>query len=121
MSYVLSAVVAMLLVAGQSLWKLGVERLPTSFGVGMFMSKDVFSFILSPFIIAGFVVYAVATLMYMFLLDKYDYSLIQSLVIPFSLMVAYLVASVFFKEKIALINIAGLGLITIGVILATRR
>lgn len=121
MTYVLSGIVALMLVAGQLLWKLGIERTEGGLSSSLLMSREVFSFIFSPFILGGFAVYILATVLYMYLLGRYDYSVIQSLVIPLSLIFAYIVAGLFFKERILTINIIGVAIIVVGVILAVKR
>lgn len=121
MIYVLSVLFAGLIILGQSLWKISIEKTPIQFNITFLLSREMLKIVLSIPMIAGFIAYGIATLIYLLLIGKYDYSLVQSLTIPLTLIIAYIIASVFFKETIAVINIVGLLLIVSGVILAVRR
>ena len=122
MIYVFSALFAVFIVLGQSLWKIGIERSPIKLDSiqGLF-SREAINLVLSPYMIVGFAVYGFATLIYITLISRYDYSLVQSLTIPLTLICAYFVAGIFFKEQIITINVLGVLLIIIGVVLAVKR
>ncbi len=121
MVYLLTALVASMIVFAQVLWKLGVESVTYRLDIATLFSRGVFELIFSPFIVVGVIIYGVAAILYMLLLGRYDYSIVQSLVIPLTLIVSYVIASLVFKEKISLINIAGILTIIIGVFLAVKR
>ncbi|MBW4061663.1 hypothetical protein HJC99_03795 [Candidatus Saccharibacteria bacterium] len=121
MLYIIGILVAFLLVCGQALWKVGVQHAHLELTAGYLFSKQVFSLIFSPYIIGGAVIYAFATLMYLGLLAKYQYSTVQGLVVPVSLISAFLLARVVFNERLSVVNYVGLGVLVVGILLATRR
>jgi drug/metabolite transporter (DMT)-like permease len=119
--YLESLFVAAQLVIGQSLWKVGVTKYHFVVSKEFFLSKDFLRFFFSWQVLTGLVVYAFATLFYMALLSKYEYSIVQTLVTSLALITAYVIASFFFHEKISLLNLFGLALIIIGISLAVKR
>lgn len=121
MFYVLAVMVALQLVVGQSLWKLATEKADFSLSAQYIFSTQVFRFLFSPYFIAGCVIYVVATLLYMGLLAKYQYSTVQGAVVPLSLIMAFLIGRAFFHDRLSLTNIIGLVILVIGIYFATKR
>jgi undecaprenyl phosphate-alpha-L-ara4N flippase subunit ArnE len=121
MVYVLGLIVALQLVVGQSLWKLGTERSGFTLSADYLLSSKVWSFVFSPFTIAGLLIYAIATVLYMGMLSKYQYSIVQGVVVPLSLIFAFAIARFFFHERVSLVNVLGLVLLVIGIGLVTKR
>jgi uncharacterized membrane protein len=112
--------VASQLVLGQSLWKIGVGKFNFKLNKEFILSNRFLSFLFSWQVLAGLLLYAVATLYYMSLLSKYQYSTVQAVVTPVSLVLAFTVSALLFGEKITGVNSIGFSLIVVGVILATR-
>jgi drug/metabolite transporter (DMT)-like permease len=104
---------SVLMVAGQTLWKLGAQGKEIH-GLGQLVR--VFG---NPYIIAGLVVYVCASALWIYVLNKAELSFaypIQSIAFVFALVVG---ASVF-KEQITAWKIAGVLVICLGVFLITR-
>ena len=119
--YLLGLFVAAQLVAGQVLWKIAVKRSHFELSPSYLFSKRVWSLIFSPYLIFGLLVYAFATLLYVGMLSKYEYSSVQAIVVPTSLLIAFLVAYYGFHEKLSGTNIAGVLVLIVGIILVTRK
>ena len=121
MLYLLGILVAFLLVTGQALWKIGVGRAHLQLSAEYLFSSKVTGLIFSPYIIGGFAIYAIATLIYLGLLAKYQYSTVQGLVVPLSLIAAFIIARYAFHERLSVTNYIGLVVLVVGIFLATRR
>lgn len=120
MRYILSFVFAALLVIAQSSWKVAVNASHSPFKTGLSVHSAL-RFVLSPLVILGIALYAVAMLLYMYLLSKYQFSFIQSLAIPVSLLFSIAVAVSFFGESLSYVNYLGLLFIVVGIVLITLR
>lgn len=120
MLYIYGLLVAAQIVAGQVLWKLGVERYNFNFNKDYIFSDNFIKFIFSPQVVFGMLIYAFATLSFMGLLAKYDYSNLQAVVVSSSLALTTIVAFLFFDEHINLVNALGFVIIVIGIVLVTK-
>jgi len=113
MYYGLILVNIILLVAGQTLWKLGIgHRELRSVGA-------VLEVMLSPWVIAGIALYAIATVISIYLLSKLPLSLlypVQSLTYVVILFVAIFV----FHEHVSVTRWIGVGVILLGVTLVVK-
>lgn len=102
-----------LLVSGQTLWKIGSEKLQ------MNGWSTIINAMVSPWIMGGAVLYALATVIWIYLLAKLPLSLIyplQSMAYIFAL----IIAMVIFKEVIPLTRWIGVIVILFGVYLVTK-
>lgn len=120
MIYLLGALVAFQLVLGQVLWKGAVDKYSFALTPSYLGSREFLSFIFSPQVLIGFVIYGVATLSFMALLGKFQYSSVQAVVVSTSLVFAFAASAVIFHERHSAVNVLGFGLLVVGVILATR-
>lgn len=108
MIYFLLLINILLLVLGQTLWKIGLS--------GIEFKLDPVSLVkmfLNPYIGGGLIIYGVATVVWLYILSKSDLSLVyplQSLSYVFAAIIAVLI----FKESIPLTRWAGIGLIMVG-------
>lgn len=118
--FIHTILVSGMLVTGQSLWKIGVTRYNFTPSKEYFLSAEFWRFVFSPQVIIGLTIYALATLAYMALLSKYQYSAVQAGVTSFALILAFVIAATFFGEKVTVSNLAGFTLIIVGVLLVTR-
>lgn len=109
-----------MIVIGQVLWKIGVEKSDLVTSGGSIFSMQLLKLLISPYILGGLISYGVATLMYMILLSKYEYTNLQAVVVSASLAATFLAASLLFSEKISAYNLLGLGFLLIGVLLITK-
>ncbi|MGA2262688.1 MAG: EamA family transporter [Acidobacteriota bacterium] len=117
---ILSTFTTLLITSGQVLWKLGLNRIG-----GFYLSEyglfgNLFRILTNPFVIAGFVVYIIATGFFMFLLSKFDISLvipISSVSFVFSLIAgAYI-----FHEQISLTRVTGVFVIITGILMVLKN
>lgn len=102
-----------LLVTGQTLWKIGAEKISFS---GL---NTIISMVLSPWIVIGGVLYVLATGIWLYLLSKLPLSLIyplQSIAYVLGLFVALYI----FKETIPITRWIGVSVILVGVYLVAK-
>jgi drug/metabolite transporter (DMT)-like permease len=102
-----------LLVAGQTLWKIGAKNISFS---GL---NTVVKMIVSPWIISGGVLYVIATGIWLYLLSKLPLSLIYPLQ-SFAYVLGLIVAFYIFKENIPIIRWIGVTVILFGVYLVAK-
>ena len=108
MTYILVLINVMLLVFGQILWKLGIER--TCFHLTM---NGLAKIAVNLYIAGGIAVYALATIIWLYILSKRDISTVypmQSLCYVVALFAAWLI----FKERLKLHHWLGVALIVFG-------
>jgi drug/metabolite transporter (DMT)-like permease len=117
MIYILTAITALLLVSGQSLWKMAANNLDKSSPLIHSLSKV----LLTPQFIVGAFLYALATLIYLWLFSKYNYSVVQLSLIAFSVILSSLIAVLFFKEHFSIINVVGVFVLIAGIMLVTWK
>ncbi|MCY9664832.1 EamA family transporter [Paenibacillus alginolyticus] len=108
MNYLLILLNVLLLVTGQTLWKIGVER----FNFNNY--KQLYLVLSSPFIITGCFLYVIATVIWILLLSRLPLSFLyplQSLAYVVGLIIAIFV----FHEHVTLTKWIGVGVILVGV------
>lgn len=108
MIYLLLLVDIILLVAGQTLWKIGLSGMNLKFTV-----HGLIKMLINPYVFGGLVIYSLATPIWFYILSKAELSLVyplQSLCYVAAAVVALLV----FKESIPLTRWVGVGLIVLG-------
>jgi drug/metabolite transporter (DMT)-like permease len=110
---------ALLLVIGQSLWKVASKAFLVFKGKSLF--TVLFKLILSWQFILGGVFYVVATLLYVYLFSKFPYFAVQLTLVSFSIIFSLLVSTYVFKEGLGLINYIGAFIIILGVVLVTWK
>ncbi|HSX34369.1 MAG TPA: hypothetical protein VLF62_01875 [Candidatus Saccharimonadales bacterium] len=120
MRYIATIALALLLVTAQTCWKLAVNGHTALFSGNVTFGK-LLGFIFSPLTLLGMVLYVVATGLYMVLLSRYNFSFVQAMVIPLSLLFSLLVATTFFHDHLSVINMVGAAIIVAGIILFTLR
>lgn len=115
----LSVFTTFLITSGQVLWKIGLQKSGGFYIAEMGLIHNVFRVLSNIWVFSGFVVYIIATGFFMFLLSKYDISL----VIPISSVsfIFSLVAGAFiFNEQISLMRFIGVIVIIIGILLVLK-
>lgn len=108
MIYLLLLVNIIFLVAGQTLWKIGLSGMDLEFTV-----HGVIKMFINPYIFSGLFIYSIATIIWFYILSRADLSLVyplQSLCYVLAVVIAVLV----FKESIPLTRWLGIGLIVFG-------
>lgn len=120
MLYFYGAIVAFLIVLGQVLLKFGVQKYDFELTEKFIFSDNLIKSLSSPFIIFGIISYGIATILFMALLNKYEYTSLQAVVVSSSLFCTLLAASVLFNEKLSILNLIGFLILIIGVVLVTK-
>jgi drug/metabolite transporter (DMT)-like permease len=116
----LSIFTTLLITSGQVLWKIGLQKIGGFYMPERSIIENFFRIILNGWIFSGFVVYAIATGFFMWLISKYDISLvipISSVSFIFSL----IAGSMIFHEQINFLRITGVVLIMIGIVMTIRN
>ncbi|ABZ83394.1 transmembrane small multi-drug resistance protein, putative [Heliomicrobium modesticaldum Ice1] len=109
-SLLLIAINITLLLAGQTLWKIGLQK------IGGFSLAHLPAAAFSPWIVAGLVLYVIATGVWFLILSRIDFSLaypLQSLAFVFGVFLGWLV----FQETIPWTRWVGVAVIIFGVYL----
>lgn len=113
MNYVFILVNIILLVGGQTLWKIGIG------GRHLKNVHDVILVMLSPWVMAGLALYVIATVVWIYLLSRMPLSVLypmQSL----AYVAAVVVAIVVFKEQVSLLRWTGVVVILFGAVLVAK-
>lgn len=120
MIYVYGALIAVQIVLGQVLWKMGAEKAHLNLTKDFILSQELIKFLLTPYILLGIFSYASATLIFMAMLAKHEYTHLQAIVVSSSLLFTFIAAVALFNEKVTIINLLGLCCLVAGVIFITR-
>jgi drug/metabolite transporter (DMT)-like permease len=105
---------SVLMVTGQTLWKLGAT------GKEVHSLGQLLRLFLSPYVLAGLMVYAFASVLWIYILNKGELSYvypIQSTAFIFAL----IIGTTIFKEQLTSSKIIGVLVICLGVIIITRK
>ena len=116
MIIVLSILAALLIVCGQALWKSAVSDV-TQVHASLLSAGGVEHLLRSPKLYLGALIYIIATLGYIYLLSRYKYFQVQSLVVGGSLVLTLVLASGLFQEHVSVPNVVGVALILFGAVL----
>lgn len=114
MLVILTILNSILMVTGQTLWKLGAS------GKELHSLGQVLRLFLNPYIISGLMVYAFASVLWIYILNKGELSYvypIQSTAFIFALIIGITI----FKEDLSLTKVLGVLVICLGVIIITRK
>lgn len=110
----MAIVVSLLTVGGQALWKLGLSAHGNAPGV-MEMVKLFFS----PIVLGGTCLYGIATILWLYLLPRYNLSYVYPLM-SITYIFSLLIAMIFFKEVIPVSRWVGVLVIGAGIYLVTK-
>jgi drug/metabolite transporter (DMT)-like permease len=116
----LSFFTTFLVTSGQVLWKIGLQKIGGFYLAEKSILENVVRIISNGWIFSGFVVYAIATGFFMWLLSKFEISLvipISSVAFIYSLMAGYWI----FHETISPLRIVGVLFIVFGVFMVVRN
>ncbi|HPE33570.1 MAG TPA: EamA family transporter [Bacteroidales bacterium] len=109
----------LLITSGQVLWKIGLQKAGGFYLPEQNILENVIRIIFNAWVFSGFVVYAAATGFFMWLISKFEISMvipITSVSFIYSLLAGYFI----FHEQISPVRIMGVLLIIVGVILIVR-
>jgi uncharacterized membrane protein len=116
---IFTIITTLLITLGQVFWKLGLNSLGGLFIEDLSLFDNILRLITSIYIILGFIIYAIATIFFMYLLSKYDISLIIPLS-SISFVFSLFAGSIFFNEDINIFKIIGVAVIIGGVIILSK-
>ncbi len=108
MIYLLLSINIILLVSGQTLWKIGLTGIEIKFNM-----QNILRLFFNPYIFGGLIIYGAATVIWLYILSRAELSLVyplQSLCYVATAVAAVLI----FKENIPPARWGGLGLIVLG-------
>jgi drug/metabolite transporter (DMT)-like permease len=120
MILVFSLLISLLIVCGQAMWKWAVSDIDKN-NIKLFSSEGIVHLLLNPKLLFGTIVYAIATVSYIYMLSRYNYFQVQSIVVGGSLVITLIVAVTFFSERPSLVNIIGVCLIVLGSVFVVSR
>jgi len=110
----------LLITSGQVLWKIGIQKAGGFYLPEQSIIGNLFRILFNGWVFSGFVVYAVATGFFMWLISKFDISLIipiTSVAFIYSLLAGYFI----FGEQISLYRVFGVLLIIAGVFFVVKN
>jgi drug/metabolite transporter (DMT)-like permease len=110
----------LLITSGQVLWKIGIQKAGGFYLPEQSIVGNVFRILFNGWVFSGFVVYALATGFFMWLISKFDISLIipiTSVAFIYSLLAGYFI----FGEQISLFRVFGVLLIVAGVFFVVKN
>jgi hypothetical protein len=121
MLYIFGLIFSTLLVIGQTLYKYAVDRAAFEPTVDYIFSKKMVDFLLSWQFLGGLATFAVASLISFWMLTRFQFTSIQAVTVPVVMGLSYVVGAWLFKDTISGLNILGLGILVVGVILASLK
>jgi len=110
----------LLITSGQVLWKIGIQKAGGFYLPEQSLIGNLFRILFNGWVFSGFVVYAIATGFFMWLISKFDISLIipiTSVAFIYSLLAGYFI----FGEQISLYRVFGVLLIIAGVFFVVKN
>jgi uncharacterized membrane protein len=115
MAVLYASICSFLIVLGQVLWKIAIEKNGGVFRNDVPMLQNLLNLIFSPWMLGGLAVYFFATAYWVFLLGKYEYSYIYPMT-SIVYLISFLFAIFLFKENVNIYRWIGVLLIIAGVI-----
>lgn len=115
----LAAVCSFLMVTGQVLWKLAIDKNGGLINSDYTIIQNFLNLLLSPYMLAGLLIYVFATVLWMYLLGEYEYSFIYPM-FSMTFIMALFFAAYVFDEIITLYKIIGVLFIVLGVFFVTK-
>jgi drug/metabolite transporter (DMT)-like permease len=121
MNIILPIIASCILVTAQALWKKAFSSVVFTFSSQFLLSKDFLKIIFSTYFMAGASLYVIATVFYLYLFNRYSFYSVQSIMLVASITLAFIIASVVFKEPVTVYKIAGLSLLIFGIVLIYKK
>jgi len=115
----MALIVALLLVAGQTCLKLGLDKTGGISGESLMVFQTWFTVLTNPMVILGFVLYGLASLLWLRVLTAQELSLVYPL-ISLSYAISLIVGKWLFDDDINITRLAGVSLIVLGAIVVSR-
>jgi multidrug transporter EmrE-like cation transporter len=116
MSYLLIIINVFVLVLAQTLWKIGMTNVTFELSV-----ISILKLFFTPYIFIGLVLYGLSTIMWLYILTKFNLSIVYPLQQGLTNIVMVLSALYILKENLTPIKIFGIALIGVGAIILTLK
>ena len=106
---ILALLCSLMLAAGQVFWKLSLQGQELALN-----AKQILSLAMRPMFLAGVALYGTATVLWIFLLSKYELSYIYPM-IAFAYVFGVILSALILKENVSVMRISGVLLVVAGV------
>jgi drug/metabolite transporter (DMT)-like permease len=104
---------SLLITVGQIFWKLAIEK-SGGLSISDLNLRRLMVLAFNSYMISGIIVYGIATLYWMYLLGKYEYSYIYPMM-AMTYVISILAAYYIFHEHLSLVRVLGVGFVIVGV------
>ena len=115
----LALLCAFMITTGQVLWKIAIDRNGGLLNSKLSIIDNISRLLFSPYMISGIVVYGIATIFWMYLLGKYEYSYIYPM-LAISYIISFIYAFYIFNEMITISKVVAVALIILGIIILNK-
>jgi drug/metabolite transporter (DMT)-like permease len=118
--YLMALLAAAQIVSAQALWKRAVDQHAFALSTDYVFSAKFVGLATSPGVLLGVALYASSTLVYLALLSRHEFAVVQSLVVVSALIIAFAVGAIVFREHVSFSQLLGLLFLLLGVGLVSR-
>jgi multidrug transporter EmrE-like cation transporter len=115
----LALLCAFMITTGQVLWKIAIDRNGGLVNSKLSIIDNISRLLFSPYMISGIVVYCIATIFWMYLLGRYEYSYIYPM-LAMSYIISFIYAFYIFNEMITVSKVVAVALIIMGIIVLNK-
>jgi len=116
----LTLIVSLMITGGQILWKTAIAENGGFLKSGVALKLSIFQVVMSPYFLIGGLFYGSSTILWLYLLGKYEYSLITPLLLSITQLVTILAAIFIFKENINMFRWIGVVFIFLGILFLNK-
>lgn len=121
MLYLFGLIFAVLIVAGQTLYKYAVDRAAFEPTLSYLLSKKMLDFLFSWQFLSGLGIFIIASLISFWMLTRFHFTSIQAVTVPVVMALSYVAGAWLFKDTISGVNWIGLAILVVGVVLASLK
>lgn len=115
-AFILATISSILITFGQVLWKIAIDKNGGLINPSLTLRENFLTIFLSPYMLSGLVIYSIATLFWMYLLGKYQYSYIYPMM-SITYIFSFFFAIFLFGETVSLQKWIGVFVIISGIFL----
>jgi uncharacterized membrane protein len=119
MALIYAAIGSLLITLGQVLWKIAIDKNGGLINSNYSILQNIFNIFGSPYMISGLFIYSVATIFWMYLLGRYQYSYIYPM-FSMTYIFSFLFAIFLFGEDVTLQKWVGAGIIICGIFVISK-
>ncbi len=114
-------IVGLMLVVGQSLWRFAITRVGGEEINYAAILRSPAQLALHPLFILGCITYIFATILYMYVISRFNYGTSYAIIVACSTIFASLASLYLFKERMSVVNVVGLGVVILGIFLLVKK